>query len=159
MKRLHVFVSVENLDRSIQFYETLFGAKPSVKEADYAKWMLEDPRVNFAIGAGAEAVGIDHVGIQAETEDELAEIAVRLKAAGEPHQDQTDAHCCYARSDKTWVLDPQGIYWETFHTKGSSTHYGEDKRVAIEPEVEACCAADTAAKRRGEAACCGPAAS
>jgi catechol 2,3-dioxygenase-like lactoylglutathione lyase family enzyme len=127
MRRLHLHVTVEDLDRSIGFYSTLFGAQPSVAKPDYAKWMLEDPRVNFAISTRAGAAGgLDHLGIQTETAEELAALAGRLKAAGERTVDQTAATCCYARSDKAWVRDPSGLRWETFHTHGESTVYGED---------------------------------
>lgn len=144
MKRLHLHVSVPDLAQSIQFYETLFGAKPSVVEDDYAKWMLEDPRVNFAISQRARAVGVDHVGIQVDSRTELSELAGRLKAAGEQTFDQEATTCCYARSDKSWVNDPAGVRWETFFTFGEATQYGED-----EPQIEAPVTAS---------ACCGAAA-
>ncbi len=136
MKRLHLHVSVENLSKSIVFYETLFGAPPSVRKDDYAKWMLDDPRVNLAISARGAQVGVDHVGIQADTAEELSEIHGRLKAAGEATRDQVGATCCYARSDKSWVADPSGLAWETFHTFGGSTAYGPDDRPAT---TSACC--------------------
>src|ERR1700735_4176159 len=126
MKRLHIHVAVEDLTRSIGFYSTLFGAEPTVRQHDYAKWMLDDPRVNFAISDRAHAAGVDHLGIQVETRDELAELAGRLKAAGADTLDQTDAACCYAKSDKSWVEDPSGISWETFFTFGAAKVYGED---------------------------------
>jgi len=126
MKRLHLHISVDDLDRSIGFYSTLFGAPPSVVKDDYAKWMLEDPRVNLAISRRDVVAGVDHVGIQAETGQELAEMADRLKAAGETTFDQEAATCCYAKSDKSWVVDPSGVRWETFHTFGEATTYGED---------------------------------
>jgi len=128
MKRLHMGVSVEDLDQSIRFYSTLFGAQPTVVEADYAKWMLEDPRVNFAIAVGraAEKRGIDHVGIQTDSPEELAEITRRLNEAGEASLQQKAAQCCYAVSDKTWVEDPSGLRWETFYTHGAITTYGKD---------------------------------
>ena len=146
MKRLHVHVTVEGLDRSIGFYSTLFGAAPTVVKPDYAKWMLEDPRVNFAISSRGRAPGVDHVGIQTETPEELAELAGRLKAAGEQTLDQTAASCCYARSDKAWVNDPSGVKWETFHTFGEETVYGEDA-APVEAKEEAPAA---------DAACCTP---
>lgn len=128
MKRLHLHISVEDLDRSIGFYSTLFGAEPTVVKDDYAKWMLEDPRVNLAISQRDRvAPGVDHVGVQAETSAELAEMASRLKAAGETTFDQEATTCCYARSDKSWVTDPSGVRWETFHTLGEATTYGEDE--------------------------------
>ena len=125
MQRLHLHISVADLEQSIDFYSTLFGAQPSVRKPDYAKWMLDDPRVNLAISARDRAPGVDHVGIQAETAEELAAIATRLKDAGEVTFDQTAATCCYAKSDKSWVVDPSGVRWESFHTLGEATMYGE----------------------------------
>lgn len=125
MKRLHVHVAVEDLQRSIGFYSTLFASKPSVIEDDYAKWMLDDPRVNFAISQRGTAEGLDHLGIQVETDDELRELAGRLKAAGETTHHQEAVTCCYAQGNKSWVNDPSNIRWETFFTFGSATSYGE----------------------------------
>src|SRR5512146_2689566 len=116
MKRLHLHVSVPDLTQSIQFYATLFGAQPSVVKDDYAKWMLDDPKVNFAISQRDRAAGVDHVGIQVDSADELGELAARLKAAGTQTFDQTATTCCYAKSDKSWVTDPSGVRWETFYT-------------------------------------------
>lgn len=130
MKRLHLHIAVEDLTRSIGFYSTLFGAEPAVVKDDYAKWMLEDPRVNLAISRRDRAAGIDHVGVQAETSEELAQIATRLKSAGETTFDQEATTCCYAKSDKSWVTDPSGVRWETFHTLGEATAYGEDEAAA-----------------------------
>jgi catechol 2,3-dioxygenase-like lactoylglutathione lyase family enzyme len=139
MKRLHVSLAVaaDDMDRSVGFYATLFGATPTVREDGYAKWMLDDPRVNFVLDARAAGKGVDHLGIQAETPDELAEVADRLHDAGEATDDQTGAHCCFARSDKTWVADPQGVLWETFFTHGQETAYGEDR--APRAEAAGCC--------------------
>lgn len=130
MKRLHLHIAVEDLTRSIGFYSTLFGAEPAVVKDDYAKWMLEDPRVNLAISRRDRAAGIDHVGVQAETSEELAQIATRLKSAGETTFDQEATTCCYAKSDKSWVTDPSGVRWETFHTLGEATAYGEEEAAA-----------------------------
>ncbi|MES2033341.1 MAG: ArsI/CadI family heavy metal resistance metalloenzyme [Pseudomonadota bacterium] len=145
MKRLHLHIAVEDLDRSIGFYSTLFGAAPAVVKDDYAKWMLEDPRVNLAISSRNRLPGIDHVGIQAETASELAELARRLKDAGETTFDQDATTCCYAKSDKSWVVDPSGVRWETFHTTGDATSYGEEEPVAAiqsaAPARSACCGA------------------
>jgi len=142
VKRFHVHVSVEDLDRSVGFYTALFGSAPVVLKPDYAKWMLDDPRVNFAISARVRASGVDHVGIQVDSGEELAEIAGRLKAAGQATRDQTAATCCYAKSDKAWVEDPSGVRWETFHTFGEATDYGEDEPEAPPaPRAGACCAA------------------
>lgn len=126
MKRLHVHVGVENLDASIGFYSTMFGAEPSVVKEDYAKWMLDDPRVNFAISAGNHArKGIEHLGIQAESIEELGEVYGRLKAADGPVLEEGRTTCCYAKSEKSWIADPDGIVWEAFFTDGDATTYGE----------------------------------
>jgi catechol 2,3-dioxygenase-like lactoylglutathione lyase family enzyme len=151
MKRMHLHVSVPDLAQSIEFYAALFGAAPAVVKDDYAKWMLDDPRVNFAISQRGVRAGIDHIGIQAETSDELGEIAGRLKAAGAQTFDQDATTCCYARSDKTWVTDPAGVHWETFHTFGEAAEYGEDRPTdeattasgscgsAAKPAARVCC--------------------
>src|SRR6185312_15435226 len=153
MKRLHLHVSVPDLDRSIQFYVALFGAKPSVVKGDYAKWMLDDPRVNFAISTRERAPGLDHVGIQAETREELSELAGRLKAAGAETFDEQATTCCYAQSDKSWVSDPAGLRWETFFTFGEATTYGEDKAMAALEAAQngACCGS---APKAAAKACC-----
>ena len=139
MKRLHVHVAVEDLAKSIGFYSTLFGTPPVVLKDDYAKWMLDDPRVNFAISDRAAAAGVDHLGIQVESGEELAELAGRLKAAGEVTRDQEATTCCYAQSDKAWVNDPNGLRWETFFTFGAATTYGEDEPGAGLASAKACC--------------------
>jgi catechol 2,3-dioxygenase-like lactoylglutathione lyase family enzyme len=146
MKRMHIHVSVDDLATSIGFYTTLFGSAPSVAKPDYAKWMLDDPRVNFAISARGATPGVDHIGIQADEREELSEIATRLKAAGQITFDEEATTCCYARSDKSWVRDPSGLRWETFHTFGEATSYGEDHSQAAmtdarseEPTTKACC--------------------
>jgi catechol 2,3-dioxygenase-like lactoylglutathione lyase family enzyme len=141
MKRLHVHVAVENIEKSVGFYSTLFGAAPAVLKDDYAKWMLDDPRVNFAISDRARTTGLDHLGIQVESAGELAELAGRLKAAGEQTFDQEATTCCYAQSDKAWVNDPSGVRWETFFTFGEATTYGEDEAaIAAAPSAATCCA-------------------
>lgn len=148
MKRLHLHVSVDDLSQSIGFYSTLFGEEPSLVKDDYAKWMLEDPRVNFAISGRGREAGVDHLGIQVETGQELAELSSRLKAAGEVTKDQEATTCCYARSDKAWVNDPSGLRWETFHTFGEAVTYGEDiPGVAHKADTPAaaCCPAQEAA--------------
>jgi hypothetical protein len=125
MKRFHVHVTVEDLAQSIRFYSTLFATEPTVSKPDYAKWMLEDPRVNFAISTGVgHNAGISHLGIQAEDEGELSEIYDRLAEAERPVVEENATTCCYARSDKQWIADPQGVPWETFYTYGESTVYG-----------------------------------
>jgi catechol 2,3-dioxygenase-like lactoylglutathione lyase family enzyme len=153
MKRLHLHVSVPDLAKSIQFYETLFGAAPSVVKADYAKWMLDDPRVNFAISQRDRAAGVDHVGIQVDSVGELAELSDRLKAAGAQTFEQEAATCCYAKSDKSWVSDPAGVRWETFFTFGEATTYGEDEAQQALEAVQTsggCCGP----ARTPAAACC-----
>lgn len=125
MKRLHVHVAVENLQQSISFYSALFAAPPAVAKADYAKWMLDDPRVNFAISARGRAAGLDHLGIEAESRDELHEVHARLHHAGGAVREQGQTTCCYAKSEKSWIDDPAGIAWETFYTTGESTDYGD----------------------------------
>ncbi len=142
MKRFHVHVAVNDLEQSIRFYSALFGAEPAVKKPDYAKWMLEDPRINFAISDRRGAAGIDHLGLQAEDGAELEEIGTRLAQADVSTTAQKGANCCYAKSDKYWTVDPQGIAWESFHTLDSVPLYGSDTRSAAraEPAKGACCA-------------------
>ncbi len=126
MKRLHVHVGVKNLDRSIAFYATLFGEQPTVTKPDYARWMLDDPRVNFAISQGRHATGgVAHLGIQAADEDELAQVCARLAAADRPVLEEGETTCCYARSEKSWIGDPDGVVWEAFLTSGEATVYGD----------------------------------
>ena len=126
MKRLHVHVGVSDLDQSIRFYSTLFAAEPVIVKDDYAKWMLEDPRVNFAISAGQHATqGIQHLGVQVESKGELSEVYGRLRAAERPVLEEGRTTCCYAKSEKSWVADPDGIVWEAFHTDGEATSYGD----------------------------------
>lgn len=156
MKRLHVHVAVEDLEKSRAFYSTMFGAEPTVVEADYAKWMLDDPRVNFAISARGRAGGVDHLGIQVETADELAGIAARLKAAEQATVSETNAACCYARSDKEWAVDPSGIRWESFLTHGQITTYGEGSQFDVKADAvpAACCAPKAAVAEFATSSCC-----
>jgi len=126
MKRFHVHVGVSDLEDSAAFYTRLFGTGPTVLRHDYAKWMIDDPRINFAISTRKGHGGIEHLGLQAENADELAEIRERLVAAGAEVADEPGANCCYARSDKHWAVDPQGLAWEAFHTLGEARHYGDD---------------------------------
>ena len=151
MKRLHVHVAVESLEESIEFYSVLFGGQPTIRKADYAKWMLDDPRVNFAISARGRAPGVDHLGIQAEAREELAEVADRLRSAEAKLFDEGPVTCCYAQSEKAWVRDPSGLSWETFHTTGESTTYGENRGATEKPDGSTCCAPGTGA----QAASCG----
>jgi catechol 2,3-dioxygenase-like lactoylglutathione lyase family enzyme len=141
MKRFHVHVSVKNLDASVRFYAKLFGAPPAVLKPDYAKWMLDDPRINFAISSRGLGPGIDHLGMQVESEEELKMMREQAAAAEISAIDQPNAQCCYARSDKYWVTDPQGVAWETFHTLDSIPLYGEAARA----ESNACCGVRSAA--------------
>ena len=129
MKRLHVHVSVTDLPASILFYQKLFGASPTVTKSDYAKWMLEDPKVNFAISTQRQPIGVNHLGIQVESDEELRAMEGQLKVADEAMLTEQEQPCCYARSNKYWVTDPTGIAWETFHTLGSIPVYGEDTAV------------------------------
>ena len=143
MKRFHVHVAVHDLAQSIRFYSALFGTQPTVQKDDYAKWMMDDPRVNFAISTRGNKAGLDHLGIQAQNGEELEELGIRLAQADVSVQPQKGAACCYAKSDKYWTVDPQGIAWETFHTLDSVAVYGEDRA--------------TRPAERNTAACCGPA--
>jgi hypothetical protein len=153
MKRLHLHVAVDDLTQSIGFYSVLFAAEPTVVKTDYAKWMLDDPRVNFAISTRGRKAGLDHLGIQVESADELQEVYARLHRASADVTEQGQVTCCYARSEKAWIDDPSGIAWETFLTSGESTQYGDGTgervaRVAHE-KASACCAPQAAST-----ACC-----
>jgi len=131
MKCLHVSLTVHDLSESVQFYSALFGEDPSVLKEDYAKWDLEDPAVNFAISPTDGAPSLNHLGIQAETHAELAVVRARIAKADAPAEDQDDAACCYAKSDKTWTVDPQGFVWEAFHTTDTHETFGEDRLDAV----------------------------
>jgi len=148
MKRLHVHIGVDDLTTSIRFYSALFAAEPTVCKGDYAKWMLDNPRVNFAISTGHGSAGIQHLGIQVEDGAELAEVYDRLKAADAPVLDEGSTVCCYAKSEKSWISDPQGIAWETFLTHGESTVYGGDAPAvaAAKPKASSCCGPAMAAE-------------
>jgi Glyoxalase/Bleomycin resistance protein/Dioxygenase superfamily len=163
MKRLHVHVHVDDLSQSIRFYSTLFATEPSVIKDDYAKWMLEDPRVNFAISKQAGgSVGISHLGIQAEDEAELTQVYDRLTRAEQPIVEAKATTCCYARSDKQWIADPQGVPWETFFTYGEADVYGEGSLAKLrEANERATCGceppfAELAPEPAAEDACCSP---
>jgi uncharacterized glyoxalase superfamily protein PhnB len=140
MKRMHVHVAVENLAQAIGFYSALFATRPAVIRSDYAKWMLDDPRVNFAVSTRGRSPGLDHLGIQAEDKDELNEVYARLRQAGGPVVEQGQTTCCYAKSEKSWINDPAGIAWETFLTTGESTDYGDGsgERIARTATGAAC---------------------
>lgn len=156
MKRFHAHVHVDDLAQSIAFYSKLFAAAPTRVEADYAKWMLEDPRVNFAISTRGTTPGLDHFGLQTDDAAELAELKARAEAADMALLDEGNTTCCYARSEKHWVTDPQGIAWEHFHTLGDIPVFNE---AAPSSAPGACCTPSAAAPAPAapRAACCGPA--
>ncbi len=156
MKRLHVHVAVEDLSKSVGFYSALFAAAPSVLKPDYAKWMLDDPRVNFAISTRGRQPGLDHLGIQVEDRDELQEVYARLRQAGGEIIEQGETSCCYAKSEKSWIDDPSGISWETFLTTGESTDYGDGtgERNARVARAKACCAPEARPAPAQASACC-----
>ena len=155
MKRMHVHVAVDDLDRAVGFYSALFATQPSVVKPDYAKWMLDDPRVNFAISARGRQAGLDHLGIQVESQSELKEVYARLHQAGGDVIEQGQTNCCYAKSEKSWIDDPAGISWETFFTTGESTDYvdGSGEREARIARSTSCCA-PTMTENSAAAACC-----
>ena len=144
MKRLHLSIAVRDLDKSIRFYSALFGVKPTVLKIDYAKWMLEDPHVNFSISSRDKHKGIDHLGIQVEDDVELAMMTQRLARAGQSVYQQKATTCCYAKSNKAWVHDPEGVAWETFHTFGESITYSD--QAADRSKSSTCC--DTPSAKR-----------
>lgn len=157
MKRFHVHVGVADLETSIAFYSGLFGTAPSVTKPDYAKWMLDDPRINFAISQKCGAAkGIEHLGLQVEDADELAEVYGRLKTASGPVLEEGATTCCYARSEKSWIADPDGVVWEAFLTMGESTVYGDSPDFAgltsDQAAANACCAPQVAAP--ASTSCC-----
>lgn len=155
MKRFHVHLGVADLDHSIRFYSGLFGAPPTVRKDDYAKWMIEDPRINFAISARGGETGVNHLGLQADSADELAGIRDQFAAADSASlQDEPGASCCYAKSDKHWVTDPQGIAWEGYHSLGEVRYFdGDTAEAATE---SACCTPAQAGVDRAAAACSAP---
>ena len=138
MKRLHVHVAVDDLDRSIGFYSNLFAAAPTVLKPDYAKWMLDDPTVNFASSARGGKAGVEHLGIQVEDASELAEVYARLDKADAPVVEEGATTCCYAKSEKSWITDPQGVVWETFLTQGEATTYGTSATIDALTAKTAC---------------------
>ena len=156
MKRLHVHVAVNDLNQSIGFYSALFATQPSVVKTDYAKWMLDDPRVNFAISARGREAGVDHLGIQVEDAEELQEVYARLRAAGGNVIEQGQTACCYAKSEKSWIDDPAGISWETFLTTGESINYGDgtgENEARIAHAKQSACSVSEA-KPAPVSACC-----
>jgi len=157
MKRFHVHLGVADLDQSIRFYSGLFGAPPTVRKDDYAKWMIEDPRINFAISTRGDEVGVNHLGLQADSADELTGIREHFAAADQASlQDEPGANCCYAKSDKHWVTDPQGIAWEGYHTLGEVRYFNSDH---AEGKAESACGTpEQATTTQPKASCCTPAA-
>ena len=161
MRRFHVHLGVPDLSESIRFYSALFGAPPSVEKPDYAKWMLEDPRVNFAISHRASRTGLNHLGLQAESTEELQAIRKRFAAADPANVvDEPQVNCCYAFGDKHWTKDPQGIAWEAFHTL-SNVPVVDEERAGSESgacgAANTCCGPDEAATQetsRKRSACC-----
>ena len=142
MKRFHVHLSVDDLARNVNFYSTLFGSEPTIRKDDYAKWMLDDPRVNFAISQRGDKAGVNHLGIQVESDEELEAMRAQLTLADQPVVEQVDAACCYAKSNKHWVQDPQGVAWEAFHSLSTIPVFGQDTQSAAKPlplKAAACC--------------------
>jgi catechol 2,3-dioxygenase-like lactoylglutathione lyase family enzyme len=150
MKRFHVHLAVEDLEATIRFYSSVFGVPPTVRKPDYAKWMVDDPRINFALSKQSGNPGIDHLGIQVESAEELAALREQVADAQIAAQDQSNAECCYARSDKYWTTDPQGIAWETFHTLESIPVRGKSAR----PDASSCCGRMADGDTPAKAACC-----
>lgn len=150
MRRMHINVGVEDIEQSIKFYNVLFGAEPTKTKPDYAKWMLEDPRINFAISSRASTRGVDHLGLQVEEDDELEELRERLIAADMAIFDEGETVCCYAHSEKSWVKDPSGVAWEAFRTMDDVQLFSEAEKVT----EDACCTADS----RPKSNCCAPSA-
>ena len=142
MKRLHLHINVDNIDRSVQYYSALLGAEPTKREQDYAKWLLDDPAVNIAISDHRKDYGVDHAGISLDSTEELETVASRLRKVEAPLQQQEDATCCYAKSNKYWSTDPEGAVWELFHTFGDAATYGEsgENPQHAQQEPQACCA-------------------
>lgn len=157
---MHVHVAVNDIAQSIGFYSALFATQPAVVKDDYAKWMLDDPRVNFAISTRGREPGLDHLGIQVETGDELQDVYARLREAGGNVIEQGQTVCCYATSEKSWIEDPSGISWETFHTTGESTVYGDgsgERMARVAHEKPSACCVPAAAPAPQASACCAPA--
>ena len=152
MKRMHVNLSVKDLDASIEFYNSLFASEADVVKVDYARWMLDDPRVNFAISTRGNKKGIDHLGIQVENDSELDEVYGRLKGVGAPVIEEGATTCCYAESEKAWIFDPEGIAWETFLTRGESPVYGHD--LFKHGQTNSACCTPTQSSTESDPSCC-----
>lgn len=157
MKRFHIHIAVNDLSDSIRFYSSIFGVPPSLEREDYAKWKLDDPSVNFAISKRGHASGVNHLGIQVDSEDELTEVSQRINGLDIPTSEQENSACCYAQSNKYWTLDPQGIAWEAFHTLEEIPVFGKDTQTTVENESSACCIPlNMTMESDSEAACCIP---
>jgi catechol 2,3-dioxygenase-like lactoylglutathione lyase family enzyme len=154
MKRFHVHVAVSDLEQSIGFYSTVFATPPSVHKPDYAKWMLDDPRINFAISQRSGKLGVNHLGLQVDSGAELEEIHGRLDAAGGDVLAETNVSCCYAKADKYWITDPQGVAWESFHTLDTIPYYGDSDVSAAAPLVSTPLVR-SAPSSPADASCCG----
>jgi predicted enzyme related to lactoylglutathione lyase len=154
MKRMHVHVSVEAIDTAIAFYSTLFAMRPSVVKPDYAKWMLDDPRVNFAVSTRGRRPGLNHLGIHVESHEQLQEVYSRLHQAGGAVFEEGQTTCCYAKSEKSWIEDPAGISWETFLTTGESTDYGEGVERGPKVAQKVCCESQLVAVTQSGSTCC-----
>jgi catechol 2,3-dioxygenase-like lactoylglutathione lyase family enzyme len=165
MKRFHIHVAVDDLAANIRFYSTVFGQQPAVVQEDYAKWMLEDPRINFAISNRGLEKGVDHLGLQVDSDEELARLREQVGRAEIEARDQPEAACCYAKSNKYWITDPQGIAWETYHTLGSIPTFGVDAKAVTKAGsvaavdtgsavASACCAPKAASADKPRSACC-----
>ncbi len=152
MKRFHVHVAVLDLDQSIDFYSRMFAAEPTVKHADYAKWMLDDPRINFAISSRGASAGVNHLGFQVDSDAELSALRAHAQAADLNAIDETGAACCYANSDKHWIADPNGIPWETFHTLGEIPVFGQGEADAAPSAASGVCCPTAPPKT---SSCCG----
>ena len=152
MKRFHVHVAVSDLEQSVGFYSTLFGVAPSVRKPDYAKWMLEDPHINFAVSQRTEKLGVNHMGLQVDSEDELKSMREQLQRADGAMLEEAGANCCYAQSDKYWVRDPQGVAWETFHSLGAIPVYGDGTDSA--KADRSCCVPEAPPNAAAATFCC-----
>lgn len=152
MKRLHIHLSVDDITKNIEFYSTMFGSKPTLVHDDYAKWLLDDPRVNFAISNRNTKTGLDHLGIQAENDQELQAIKQQLDATQSEVVEQEGTSCCYAESDKYWITDPQGIAWESFHSLKEIPTFNDEPIAVEKNESSSCCTPDN---NSSSSSCCG----
>jgi len=153
MKRMHIHISVDNLESNIKFYSTLFGCEPTIQHKDYAKWRLDDPMVNFAISDKGRENGLNHLGFELDSDDELEAISKRIDENNLDKLEEKGASCCYAQSDKYWTLDPQGIPWENFHTLGDIPVYGENSSKDAENAMQ-CCSGEDSDIEKAQSKCC-----